>query len=50
VCLRKLQHSIGFDVVERYEGLERWFDKASFVKEAKWVQGRLRKIKPTRRP
>ena len=50
VCLRKLQHSIGFDVVERYEGLERWFDEAGFVEEAKWVQGRLPKLKPTRKP
>lgn len=44
VCLRKLQHSIGFDVTERYRRLLGFYQKAGFHEEALWVSGRLRRI------
>ena len=44
VCLRKLQFSIGFDVVERYRRLREFYDKASFALEASWVSDRLKTI------
>jgi archaemetzincin len=31
VCLRKLQSSIGFNVVERYRRLREFYDKAGFA-------------------
>lgn len=44
VCLRKLQHSIGFEVVERYVNLFRFYQKVRFDDEARWVAGRLERI------
>jgi len=44
VCLRKLQHSIGFDVVERYVNLLHFYQKVGFVDETHWVAGRLEQI------
>jgi archaemetzincin len=44
VCLRKLQHSIGFDVVERYRNLIHFYQHAGFDAEAKWVSHRIRWI------
>jgi archaemetzincin len=44
VCLRKLQHCIGFDVTERYHRLLRFYQKAGFHEEALWVSGRLKRI------
>lgn len=44
VCLRKLQSSIGFDVVERYAKLLRFYEKVGFENEARWVGKRLRRI------
>lgn len=41
VCLRKLQHGIGFDVVVRYRNLFRFYQKAGFDNEARWVTKRL---------
>jgi len=41
VCLRKLQYSIGFDVVSRYRNLLHFYRKAGLDKEAKWVINRL---------
>jgi archaemetzincin len=44
VCLRKLQWSVGFDVLERYRALER-IDRASgFIDEADWLNGRIKAI------
>ena len=37
VCLRKLQWSIGFDVVARYGGLERVTRADGFTDEADWL-------------
>ena len=44
VCLRKLQHSIGFDVISRYGNLFRFYKKVGFDDEAKWITGRLERI------
>jgi len=45
VCLRKLQSSIGFDVVKRYEALVKFYQAAGFADEAQWVHKRLGKLK-----
>ncbi len=44
VCLRKLQYSIGFDVVSRYSSLLFFCQKAGFDDEARWAANRLRWI------
>lgn len=44
VCLRKLQFSIGFDVVDRYRKLLDFYKKAGFENEARWVANRLKRI------
>jgi len=41
VCLRKLQYSIGFDVVTRYCNLLRFYQKVGLDNEAQWVASRL---------
>ena len=41
VCLRKLQYSIGFDVIARYRDLYHFYKKTGFDDEAGWVGGRL---------
>jgi len=46
VCLRKLQHSIGFDVTSRYGNLLHFYKKAGFDNEAQWVTKRLKWILP----
>jgi archaemetzincin len=42
VCLRKLQYSVGFDVVTRYRNLLSFYQKAGFDDEAQWAANRLR--------
>jgi archaemetzincin len=44
VCLRKLQLSIGFDVVERYRELLHFYRKVGFDHEARSVSNRLTTI------
>lgn len=44
VCLRKLQFSIEFDIVDRYHKLLLFYQKAGFDYEARWVSKRLKKI------
>lgn len=44
VCLRKLQFSIGFDVVERYKKLLDFYKRASFEDAAEWISRRLKRI------
>lgn len=44
VCLRKLQGSIGFDVVARYRKLRDFFAKEGEREEAAWTDARLREI------
>jgi archaemetzincin len=39
--LRKLHHSIGFDVLRRYANLYRFYRKAGFDDEAAWTRRRL---------
>jgi archaemetzincin len=44
VCLRKLEWSIGFDVVERYASLERVTREARFMDEADWLSRQLKRL------
>ena len=44
VCLRKLQFSIGFDVVNRYERLLRFYQEVGFQDETRWMVKRLGRI------
>ncbi len=44
VCLRKLQHAVGFDVVGRYAALEAFYREAGLREEADWVRARLKHI------
>jgi archaemetzincin len=44
VCLRKLQFSLGFDVVKRYEALAQCERQAGLEDEAGWVDRRLERI------
>ena len=44
VCLRKLQFSIGFDVVDRYRRLLDFYQSMGFENEAGWVLKRLKCI------
>ena len=45
VCLRKLQWSIGFDVLDRYRSLERLCRGDQFVDEADWLGRRLEALR-----
>jgi len=44
VCLRKLHSSIRFDLVKRYEALQRFYKEVGFDEEAKWLAARLKEI------
>ena len=44
VCLRKLQHSIGFDAVIRYEELASFYRRHHWSAEANWVYRQLAKV------
>lgn len=50
VDLRKLQWNIGFDVVERYRRLLRFYTEANFDDEAQWLERRLQFIESCSRP
>jgi len=45
ICLRKLQWSIGFDVLQRYEALERNSLADGFSDEADWLNRRIAKLR-----
>jgi archaemetzincin len=45
MCLRKLQFSVGFDVVKRYEALAQCDGQAGLEDEAAWLDRRLEKIR-----
>jgi archaemetzincin len=45
VCLRKLQWSIGFDVLERYTALEKVNRSAGFADEADWLTRRIKIVR-----
>ncbi len=40
VCLRKLQHSVGFDIAQRYRTLATFYRQAGLVEESAWVTER----------
>ena len=44
VCLRKLQLSIGFGILYRYQKLQDFFRNAGFTDEERWVEKRIRSI------
>ncbi len=44
VCLRKLQHCIKFDIIDRYTRLNLFYKKIGFGQEASWVGNRLKRI------
>jgi archaemetzincin len=44
ICLRKLQHSIGFDVADRYRNLGKFYERTDLKAEADWARERLKKI------
>lgn len=44
VCLRKLQWSIGFDVLKRYSALEEIYHANGFTDEADWLMRRLKSL------
>lgn len=46
VCLRKLQHATGLDLVERYRDLEFFYTKLGWTAEAAWVARQLAKLQP----
>lgn len=37
VCLKKVQHVTGFDIVKRYEGLKQFYDANGYTYEYAWV-------------
>jgi archaemetzincin len=44
-CLRMLRWDIGFDLVERYEGLRKYYEGHGMKDEAAWVARRLRQCR-----
>jgi archaemetzincin len=48
VCLRKLQYSTKFNVIERYKKLENFYKKFGFKKQMKWIEKRLKNIRKTK--
>jgi len=44
VCLRKLQYSIGFDIVARYRNILNFCKNAGFDDDARWVSNRLKRF------
>ena len=45
VCLRKLQFSVGFDVVKRYQALAQFDEQAGLDDEARWLLSRVEKTR-----
>lgn len=50
VCLRKLQHSLGFDVKARWTALATFFERVGFAEEAAWTRARLADLEQSGRP
>jgi archaemetzincin len=50
VDLRKLQWSVGFDVMERYRRLRDFYRQAGVNDDVEWVEKRLRFIAADTRP
>ena len=45
-CLRRLRWSLGFDVVERYKALRRYYCRIERMDEARWILERLKECVP----
>jgi len=45
-CLRKLRWSLGFDLIERYQALRRFYCRHALMDEARWVLERLKECVP----
>jgi archaemetzincin len=41
VCLKKLQHAIGFDSNNRYKDLGEFYLKEGFIKQVEWIRKRF---------
>jgi archaemetzincin len=46
VCLRKMHHSVGFNIVGRYRKLQQQCRKAGFDDEARWPSRRIEQLEP----
>lgn len=44
VCLRKLQHAIGFDAVKRYQDLFHFYRRQKWYEDADWVKRQLARV------
>jgi archaemetzincin len=44
VCLRKLMHSVKFDLMDRYRKLQAFYSRVKLDPEANWTAGRIQKI------
>ncbi|XP_013394167.1 archaemetzincin-2 [Lingula anatina] len=44
VCLRKLHHSLAFDIVERYKNMLVFCEKYGITDEAEWLRRRISKL------
>lgn len=44
-CLRKLHWNLKFDIIARYEKMEKVWREQSFEKESRWLAKRIRKLK-----
>lgn len=44
ICLRKLQYSIGFDVLDRYRNLKLFYSSTGLDEEAEWIAKRIEEI------
>jgi archaemetzincin len=45
ICLKKLQWNLKFDVLSRYEKLEKFFATNGLAEEVRWLQKRVKKIR-----
>jgi archaemetzincin len=46
ICLRKLQHSTGFDPVSRYQQLAHFYQREKLRPEEMWCERQLAKVNP----
>jgi archaemetzincin len=44
VCLRKLQHGCGFELLPRYEALAAWYETHGLEQDAAWVRDRVAQL------
>lgn len=49
VCLKKLQHSLKMDVIERYQKMKEFFEKLEFKNESEWFEKRIEFIRGKKR-